>query len=279
MKVAVTGATGFIGRRVVTALAQRGIEVIALSRNPPGEECRPGVHWETLDIDSPTSGTIERLARVDRLIHLAWGELRDFRSVRHFEVLLPVHYRFLKQVVEAGLEHLCVAGTCLEYGLHSGCLHEELPSEPVTAYGHAKLALYRQLCFLKQTRHFALDWARFFYLYGEGQPASTLYSQVQAAIADGADSFPMSPGEQLRDYLPVEEAAGLLVRLALCGADAGVVNLCSSSPVSVRSLVEGWFSAAGVAVRLDRGVYDYPAYEPLAFWGDNSKLTCLLESR
>ncbi len=278
MRVVVTGATGFIGRHVVTALLRRNIEVLAVSRNPPGEERRPGVHWERLDVASPAPGVIEYLARVDRMIHLAWGELNDFHSIDHFEILLPRHYLFLKRLVEAGLGYLCVAGTCLEYGLQSGCLHEDLPSEPATAYGHAKLALYRHLCFLQQTRHFALDWARFFYLYGQGQPAHTLYAQVQKAIADGVDSFPMSPGEQLRDYLPVEEAAERLVRLVLTGAGAGVVNLCSNAPRSIRSMVEGWFATEGVSVELERGAYGYPDYEPLAFWGDSRKLSSLLES-
>ena len=45
-------------------------------------------------------------------------------------------------------------------------------------------------------------------------------------------------GQQLRDYLPVDDAARYLVVLALNGRDNGVVNVCSGRPVSVRELVE-----------------------------------------
>lgn len=279
MKIAVTGASGFIGRYVIAALASRGVEVLALSRRlQEGSGLSPNVRWRVFDLDSPETDTLRELAGSDGVIHLAWEELRDFRSPAHFERLLPMHYRFLKSVLDAGLPRLYVAGTCLEYGLQSGCLDERLPAQPVTAYGYAKAALYRQLDFLKEQRGFGLTWARLFYLYGEGQPANTLYSQVRAAIAKGVKRFPMSPGEQLRDYLHVEEAAELLVQLVLRDCDAGLVNLCSGKPVSVRSLVERWFAEAGVEIELDRGAYDYPSYEPLAFWGDRRKLDHMLNT-
>ncbi len=41
----------------------------------------------------------------------------------------------------AGFKHLLVAGTCFEYGLQNGCLHEELTPNPVTPYGLAKDSL------------------------------------------------------------------------------------------------------------------------------------------
>jgi len=50
----------------------------------------------------------------------------------------------------------------------------------------------------------------------------------------------MSGGEQLRDYLSVEEAARYLVSLALNKGDNGIVNICSGKPISIRRMVEGW---------------------------------------
>jgi len=40
-----------------------------------------------------------------------------------------------------------------------------------------------------------------------GQAPTSLYTQLQQAIARGDSVFNMSGGEQLRDYLPVEVAA------------------------------------------------------------------------
>ena len=79
------------------------------------------------------------------LIHLAWGGLPNYRSLHHVETELPAQYRFLRGLVEAGLQSLVVAGTCFEYGMQSGPLDEEQPTRPETPYGFAKDTLRREL--------------------------------------------------------------------------------------------------------------------------------------
>ena len=132
---------------------------------------------------------------------------------------------------------------------------------------------------LQRERPFALTWARLFYLHGEGQAETALWPQLRRAVESGAATFPMSGGEQLRDYLPVEQAADHLVALALQRRGHGIVNVCSGVPVSVRSLVEGWLAANAWTIALDLGRYPYPAHEPMAFWGDASKLRQCLADR
>jgi len=82
----------------------------------------------------------------------------------------------------------------------------------------------------------------------------------------------MSGGEQLRDYLAVETMAERLVQLATMAVNPGVVNVCSGEPVSVRRLVDGWLATNSWNIALELGRYEYPAHEPLAFWGDRRKL-------
>jgi nucleoside-diphosphate-sugar epimerase len=63
----------------------------------------------------------------------------------------------------------------------------------------------------------------------------------------------------------------LLVLLAR-GPGHGIVNVCSGRPISVRRLVEDWILEHGWRIRPDYGRYPYPDYEPIAFWGDRTKL-------
>ncbi|MDP2787648.1 MAG: NAD(P)-dependent oxidoreductase [Pseudomonadota bacterium] len=277
MRVAVTGATGFIGRHVLEELARRGVETIAVVRSsaaaPPA---LPGTRMARMDIHAAPSDAYELIGRPDALIHLAWGGLPNYRSLHHFERELPAHYRFLKGLVEAGLSTLVVAGTCFEYGMQSGPLNESLETRPNNPYGFAKDTLRRQLEFLKAAHPFALTWTRLFYLYGEGQAENSLYPQLRKAVQRGDKTFPMSGGEQLRDYLPVSEVARALVALALKQEDIGTVNVCSGQPVSVRNLVEGWIRECGWNISPNLGRYPYPDYEPLAFWGSSTKLSSLI---
>lgn len=273
MKIAVTGASGFVGRHVVRCLAERDVHVIACGRDPARLRGAAGnVEAVHFDVRTDEAGWFARLGAPDALIHLAWGGLPHYKSLHHFEQELPAHYRVLKDMIRDGLKTLVVSGTCFEYGLQSGALREDMAALPVTPYGFAKDMLRRQLEFLKAEHNHALIWGRLFYLFGEGQSESSLFASLRRAALRGDEAFAMSGGEQLRDYLPAAEAARLLAELALRGGDAGVVNICSGRPISVRGLVEGWLAEKGWSLRLDLGRYPYPDYEPMAFWGDRRRL-------
>ena len=277
MKVAVTGATGFVGRHVLRTLCGRGLEVVVSSREVAPEMSLPaGVRHVPLDVANPSTDDYDRLGRPDVLLHLAWSGLPNYLSLHHFETELPNQYRFLRSLIQSGLGSLVVTGTCYEYGMSSGELAETLEAVPSNPYGYAKSALRRQLEFLRNCRGFSLTWARLFYTYGEGQPPSSLYTQLMRAIERGDNSFGMSPGEQLRDFLPIEDVANSLVELALRAPDAGVVNICSGRPVSVRAFVEKLLACGKYQLKLDLGKCPYPTHEPLAFWGSNEKLRALI---
>ncbi len=268
MKVAVTGATGFIGRHVLGELAKRAVETVAVVRSfPNNAQALPCSHLVRLDIHDAPADAFNIMGQPDALIHLAWGGLPNYRSLHHYEHELPTQYRFLKNLIESGLRTLVVAGTCFEYGMQSGPLSEDMETRPSNPYGFAKDMLRRQLEYLKGTHSFALVWSRLFYLYGEGQAENSLFQQLRKAVERGDKIFNMSGGEQLRDYLSVTEAAKQLVALACEEKDAGIINICSGDPISVRKLVEGWINDNGWSIALNLGHYPYPDYEPMAFWG------------
>lgn len=279
MKIAVTGASGFVGRHVLGELASRGVETVAVLR--PGSASAVGLPCASmvrLDIHDTPANAFELLGLPDGLIHLAWGGLPNYRSLHHFEQELPTHYHFLKTLVSSGLKNLLVTGTCFEYGMQSGPLSEDQEPCPANPYGFAKNSLRRQLEYLKDAHPFKLVWSRLFYLYGEDQSENSLFPQLKKAVERGDKMFNMSGGEQLRDYLPVSEVARNIVALALKQDDIGVVNICSGTPVSVRNLVENWISSNNWSIDLNLGHYPYPDYEPMAFWGDAQKLTSLIGS-
>lgn len=279
MRVAVTGATGFIGRFVLRELAKRQhLEVVAASRAPPDDQLLPaGCRHVQLDI-ADAGDAFELLGRPEVLIHLAWSGLPNFKSLHHFETHLAEQYRFLSLLVTAGLGSLLCTGTCFEYGMRSGELSEELPGDPQNPYAFAKDALRRQLGFLRARSSFDLCWARLFYIYGDGQAPTSLYTQLMDAGRSSATSFKMSGGEQLRDFLPVTQVAAAIVALALHAPDAGIVNICSGRPVSVRSMVERWLRENNWSLQLELGAYPYPDYEPMAFWGSERRLRAILSA-
>jgi nucleoside-diphosphate-sugar epimerase len=271
MKVALTGASGFIGKHVLTELLRHDIEVVAVTRDAARlHGLNKTVQIIEMDIARSAPDSFEKMGRPDVLIHLAWDGLPNYKSLHHFETELPRQYHFLKNMLEAGLSSLLVSGTCFEYGMQSGPLSEDMQTKPNNPYGYAKDALRQQLELLKSAKPFKLTWARLFYMYGEGQPATSLYPKLKDAVLRGDKVFNMSGGEQLRDYLPVEEVACQLAKLAMEQRDIGAVNVCSGKPASVRRLVEQWLGENNWGIELNLGYYPYPDYEPMAFWGDST---------
>jgi len=232
-----------------------------------------------MDVLDPPANAFELMGEPDVLIHLAWGGLPNYKSSHHLERELPAQHRFLKGLIESGLGDVVVAGTCFEYGMTSGQLREDMEARPTNPYGIAKDTLRRRLECLKNDVAFAMTWSRLFYIYGEGQAESSLLPQLRRAVERGDAVFDMSGGEQLRDYMPVGEAARNLVSLAVGNRDNGIVNICSGKPISVRNLVEGWVEDNGWAIKLNLGQYPYPDYEPMEFWGDRQKLDRCLKSQ
>lgn len=276
-KVAVTGASGFLGRHVLAALAKADVEVVAHARTArpelPAAERR---RWACFDLVATPDAAFDRLGRPDIVIHLAWGGLPSYLSSHHLEAELPTQSRLLRGLVASGLRTLVVAGTCFEYGMQSGCLHEDTTVLPSNPYGFAKDTLRRELELLKESTPFELRWLRLFYLYGSGQPPTSLYSQFRAAVARGDRRFDMSAGEQIRDFMQAEDAAAAIAAVALAPRAPGILNICSGTPTSVRDLVERWRVEMLADIELNLGALPYPAYEPFAFWGDNRRLCALL---
>jgi len=274
VKIAVTGASGFIGRYVIPVLIKNGHEVIAVVRNRKkldNFDCHIVEH----EIGNENKDTYTKIGKPDVLIHLAWDGLPNYRSLHHIDLQLPIHYRFIKLMVKSGVKYISVIGTCFEYGMQSGMLSEELETRPDNPYGYAKDALRKQLHFLKQECDFSLLWMRLFYMYGESQSSNSLYSQLREAVQCGDSTFNMSGGEQLRDYMYIGDVAKKIATLACKKEDIGIVNVCSGAPTSVRRLVEQWKEENGWSIDLNLGYYPYPDYEPLAFWGSDKKLKML----
>jgi nucleoside-diphosphate-sugar epimerase len=275
MKIVVTGASGFVGRHVVRRLLERGHSVTAVSRDAArAAACDwfPRVRFVASDVHAPGADPRATFGESDLVIHLAWPGLPNYRQSFHLDENLPRDYAFLRSLVKTGYERLLVVGTCLECTPFDGCYTEDMDGAPTLPYPLAKARLRRQLVALQSEQPFALQWARLFYMYGEGQNPASLLAQLDRAIDSGAASFDMSGGEQVRDFSPVTDIAARLVEVAEHPQWLGVTHVCSGTPITVRELVERHIASRQAALRLNLGVFPYPDYEPMAFWGSSARL-------
>jgi nucleoside-diphosphate-sugar epimerase len=268
-RVAVTGASGFLGRYVLQQLrSYQDVQVVAMARSI-SQDCtaHDGCEYVKWDLSSDASIAYEKLGTPDVVIHLAWDKLPNYQNTYHIETELPQQFRFLNALISAGLNRLLVTGTCFEYGMAEGALDVDHATVPTNPYGQAKDSLHRQLRLAIQKQKTELIWARLFYMYGAGQNQASLYSQLKVAVERGDTVFNMSGGEQIRDFLPVEEVAKQIVDAALSPAVIPVMNICSGQPVTVKSLVQSWLERNNWSIAMNLGYYPYSTVEPMSFWG------------
>lgn len=117
MKVLVTGATGFLGKQVLTALSGRGHEVTGTSRTPVGDLRRA----DLLD----TASLTDTLAGQDAVVHCAGGveHAEQFASAMH-QVHVEGTENLLSAAREAGVKRFVYVST-------SGTIAVSTQPEPV----------------------------------------------------------------------------------------------------------------------------------------------------
>jgi nucleoside-diphosphate-sugar epimerase len=280
-KVLVTGATGFIGTYVINELLTRQYQVVATSLSAgkaAAKDWYARVTYIPFDLGHMQEQTdyYAFFGRPDLAIHLAWEGLPNYKSDFHITENLPRHFSFCRNLVSNGLNDLTVTGSCFEYGMQEGALSENMPSLPGNQYAIAKDRLRMMLQKLSASQPFSLKWVRLFYMYGRGQSPNSLLSQLQSALDRGDTVFNMSPGDQLRDYMPVEEVARTIVRVALQDKVTGVINCASGKPMQVKDLVKQYLDKEHKQIELNLGYYPYSDIEPKNFWGDTAKLKTII---
>jgi nucleoside-diphosphate-sugar epimerase len=282
MKILVTGSTGFVGKYVVEQFQKEpGHQIICTSTNLEKAKMASWfdkVTYIECDLSKNIKNYFEFFQCPDLMIHLAWKGLPHYNESYHVDQNLPSDCIFIKNMIENGLKNLSVTGTCFEYGLNEGCLEESMVTNPVTAYGIAKDTLRKYIEQLKLRFDFNYKWIRLFYMFGEGQSRSSILELLKKSAINGEKKFDMSGGEQLRDYLSVNDVAKYIVNISKQTKYQGVINCCSGNPISIRRLVEQYCKKNNYSIKLNMGVYPYPVYEPLAFWGSDNLINKVLTS-
>lgn len=270
MKLFITGGTGFLGRYVIETALARGYECICLYRSsiPEALEGRDGIRWVNGGLRSAWSA---ELSAVDAVIHMAAVGVSPQKASREelFQVNVTDSLLFVENAVKAGVRRVIACGSCFEYG-SSGERYDWIPVEaalePLNAYGASKAAATVALSGLARELKFSLTVLRPFHIYGEGQASVNLWPALREAALSGED-FQMTAGEQVRDYMAVEDVAAQFVAELKGGGSSWplVKNVGSGNPVSLRTFCEKWWNHWKADGALKIGALPYRDSEVMRF--------------
>ncbi len=250
-RVLVTGASGFLGRTVVTRLLETGWTVDALTsavsvgRAAPDLE-HEALRWHEADLldASSVDGLVGKL-EATFLMHLAWVRARPIYNSPDNLRWVAASAHLLEAFLQNGGRRTVFAGSSAEYDWSAGvCREKSTPLAGGGVYGASKRALAE----LFQGQFEAHNngespsgvgasgaWARIFFLFGPHEAESRLVAAVAKALITG-EPVRCSDGTQVRDYMYVEDAADALVSL-LASDVSGPINIASGEGIRVRDLV------------------------------------------
>jgi UDP-glucose 4-epimerase len=226
MVVLVTGASGYLGRAVVSSLAAAGHQVRALA-------------GDILEALGPA------VAGVDAVVHLA--ALTRVRSsfeepIRYFQVNVTGTLNLLEAVAPG--TRFVFASSASAYGTPiSQPIKEDCPLNPLNPYAASKAAAESALGWAATTGRVSATTLRVFNLagavdgHGDPDPTRILPRAVAAAAGTLSHVDINGPGSAIRDFVHISDAAAAFV-MALESDSAGhrVYNV-GAIPASVNDIL------------------------------------------
>jgi nucleoside-diphosphate-sugar epimerase len=251
----ITGATGFIGAHIYSALVECQLPTVVLGRSYANEAGFGYFDFEFLD-------SISRLPKFmpgSVLIHAAWN------------VDYPTFWEDKKNIN-------CETGSKLlfEKFFHDGgrkiifvSSSAEL-SHPSSLYGRSKKNVSVALEEITRNLNRQYNILRLYYPIGPGEPSSKVISLLRSALVDTGEAKPLINGNACIDFVRVEDVAAAVLT-ALVSRVNGYVDICLNEPVSLFEVGRFLLAKRGLGNAVgDLGLVDGPCSRVEV--GDNRQL-------
>ena len=294
-RIVITGATGAIGRALISESIRCGYEVLAVIhrsskradellnmdhcrvlrldlseyRNAMSEMERQGIAWPSGDREKEGEKTF------DMFFHMAWeapfGAGRDdiFLQLQNVRAAMEAA-KFAKQL---GCQVFVGTGSQAEYGrVGEVRLRSDTPVNPETGYGSAKLCagyLTRQFAEQEGMRHI---WTRILSVYGPYDRSETLISTAVSRMRNNEDTE-FTPCEQIWDYIYSEDAARALLLAGEKGIHGKTYVIGSGEAHPLRWYIEKIAEITGYTKEIGFGKRPYNEKQVMHLVADITELT------
>ena len=272
MKLLVTGGAGYIGSVVASQLAGAGHEVAVLDSLQRGHRDAVPDGCELLEVDLlDLDATRRALAGgYDGVLHFAALALvaeSVTNPERYWRGNVVASLNLLEAMREHGVKRLVFSSTCATYGEPEVVpIHEQVPTNPVNAYGNSKLAVDRMIADECRAHGLGAISLRYFNVAGSSgaqgedhEPETHLIPLILRAAAGRRESvsifgtdYPTPDGTAIRDYIHVEDLGEAHI-LAIGATEPGlhhILNLGNGTGFSVREVIDAARRVTGREIKV-----------------------------
>jgi UDP-glucose 4-epimerase len=285
-RVAVVGATGFLGSHLVERLVRDGASVLAIARSEKRrmnlDAVKGAYAFEICDIvDRSCVGRALSEFRPDTVFHLA-AKPDAAEEFEHMEEALGVNTLGTLHVLEAsklaGVRDFVFAGSSKVYGNHEIPTRSNTPVDPVSSYAIGKYAGW-QLCKLYGlTGSMRVTGIQPAFVYGPRQNWNLL-SYVADCVAKNKPVHLMG-GKQTRDPLFIDDAVDAFLAARKSPRTAGLcIPVGGGCEIAVSELSRAVLDVLGSSLPVVCGAQEPRPTEIWRNFTDNSEATVLFDWR
>ena len=238
MKVLITGATGFIGHRVLEQLKLKKIDVIALSNSDgiEGIKTISSRHYQFDDNYLLKHGCED----IEILIHIgAWtpktnassNDLeKSYSNIANTRTLLKSKMPTLRQII--------YCSTLDVYENTDSIIDERTITVPSTMYGWSKLYCEKMIRTFCANQAYTYQILRIGHVYGEGEEK---YRKVMPVMIENAirgnDLTIYGDGKAIRTFIYIEDVAKAIVN-ALMRTQSDIINIVGNEAITINELAD-----------------------------------------
>ncbi|EAQ80407.1 NAD-dependent epimerase/dehydratase family protein [Blastopirellula marina] len=275
MRIAITGATGFVGRHLVRRLVERGesVRLIMRSESDAAVIGEALFHCEVFRHDGNTESLSNyfQQSRPEVVIHLASLVAAEHQpsDVRQ---LIESNVTLATQLVEA----MCAAGTGKLINTGTSWQHYQNESyNPVNLYAATKQAFESIVRYYVEAHELQVIHLKLYDTYGPDDPRQKLIPLLNHC-RQSRELLRLSPGEQWIDILHVDDVVDAYVaaiaRFDVSALPEETFAVSSGAPVSLRNLVGQFEQIVGQKLNVDWGSRPYRNREVMRPWSSGTPI-------
>ena len=276
MRVIVTGSSGFLGSWICRVLSAKH-EIIALVR--PSSDTYRLTNIDGLQIERRESdewADFVSAEKPDVLILADWwgvgnhdrNDARQSENIDRMEIMAVA-------ARNAGVGLVIGVGSQAELGPVSNRITEDLPDNPTTEYGKAKVAARKIMQSSLVGSETRFTWLRIFSTYGPCDTDTWLIPQLIDTLTKG-EIMDLTPGEQEWSYLHAFDLARAFEAVIESESTSGVINVGNPQTIVLKDAIQiianqlgtkGLLGFGKLAYRPDQVMKLEPACESLTAIG------------
>lgn len=245
----VTGATGYLGNRVVRALLAEGKTVFCLRRAVSNmariNDIAHKVMW--LEAERLMPPVFFRAQKIDCIIHCAthYGR-KQVDPIQTIEANLILPLKLLHAAAGAGVKSFISTDTLLDKRINNYSLSKAQFTDWLASYADKITGIDLAI------EHF----------YGPDDDPTKFATYIVQSLLDGVAEIPLTAGEQQRDFIYIDDVVAAVMTVAQASATMPTAfyryEVGTGNPVTIRSFVDQVKALSGnTTTRLDYGALPY----------------------